>query len=89
MKTAKQVVTDKLFEAIGELRLRSKDDKLPEVQRIFGVVLGLRMALIAINKNEGVEPYSFAGHLGITQLLRDNFGQKTLKEIRAYAFPEF
>ena len=86
---AKQVVTKKLFDAIHEMKLRSRDSKIGEVQRMFGVVLGLRIALMELNKLEGKDPYCFAGHLGIQQLLRDNFGQMTLTQIRNYAFPEF
>lgn len=85
----KEAVTKKLFDAIHELKQRSRDSKLSEIQRMYGVVLGLRIALMELNMLEGVNPYTFAGHLGIQSLMLDSFGQKTLKEIRDYAFPDF
>lgn len=87
--TTKEAITNKLFEALKELQLRSKDSPVAKIQRMFGVVLGLRMALMELNKVEGAEPYSFAGYLGVLHLINDKFGEKTLAEIRAYEFPAF
>jgi hypothetical protein len=56
---------------------------------MYGVVLGLRIALRELNKVHGESPYSFAGELGILQLIDDDFATKTLKELREYKFPEF
>lgn len=85
----KTVVTKKLFDVLHELKQRARDGKLADVQRMYGVALGICIALMELNKLEGKDPYCYAGALGMRQLLIDEFGQKSLKEIRDYAFPEF
>jgi hypothetical protein len=85
----KNALTEKMFKAIGEMKARAKDSKLIQIQRMYGVVLGLRLVLMELNTLHGQEPTSFGGALGVNQLIADKFGQKTLKEIREYVFPEF
>ena len=87
----KQILTNKLFDVLHELKRRSitKSTKLVEIQRIFGVVLGLRIALMELNKLDKCNPDAYTGSLGINKLLIDNFGQMTREQILAYAFPEF
>lgn len=89
MNEQKQKITSKLFDALHELKLRTRDSSQAEIQRMFGVVLGLRIALIELNKLAGNPPCAFAGSIGIGTLIDDGFGQKKLRELREYQFPEF
>lgn len=87
--TLKQALTNKLFDAITELKLRQKSGSLSEIQRMFGYVLGMRVAIMEVNKANGEDPYNFSGRLGIDEMLKDNFGQMNLKQVREYRFPSF
>jgi len=89
MNTLKAQLQNKLFDALSELKRKSAGSNSTEVQRMFGVVLGIRIALMELNRLDGNDAYAFSGSLGIQQLLRDEFGAKTRAEIRAYEFPEF
>lgn len=84
----KRRLTNKLFEAWAELKRRAKGGDQKTTQRLFGVVLGLRISLLECNRALGLPPECFAGMLGTRQLLDDNFGLFTAKQAKDYIFPE-
>lgn len=87
----KEAITKSLFAALKELKLRAFERKssIQSVQRMYGVVLGLRIALMDLNRQMGLSPNAFAGSLGIDHLMRSEFGEMSRKEIMDYEFPEF
>jgi len=74
----------KLSDAIFELKLRVGSGTLIQTQRLFGFVLGMRIAVFISHDYSWDFPHSKF----LDQILYDDFGGMTLKEIRGYAFPE-
>lgn len=65
-------------DVLHELKLRCKSGKLAEIQRMYGVALGLRIAL---------KQYEYTyEHPQITHLIRNEFGTMSLKQIKDFAF---
>ena len=87
----RETLERKLFDAIHELKTRARENSSTQiqVQRMFGVVLGIRIALMEYNKLEYRNPHAFAGSDGIERLIQDGFGQLSRTQIREYAFPTF
>jgi len=81
MTDYKKRIEDKLGDALHELRTRCshKSTKLSEIQRIYGFILGLRVALMQFDPED---PYNWKYHEDVLWLLAKGFGQLTLKEIR-------
>jgi hypothetical protein len=76
----------KLSDALFELKLRARNGSMVDIQRMFGVILGLRIALFELNALAGTPRYDFMYADEVEQLIRDEFGQMKLKEIKNYAF---
>lgn len=83
--STKNILQAKLSDHLLELRFRSKDSSLAVLQRLFGICLGLRLALIELNLNEDLEPQDF-NHADLMFDLITR-GMDRLIEWRKYKWP--
>ena len=78
----------KLSDVIHELKMRvaTKSTSLAEIQRMFGVALGLQIGLMEINKMLGVSPYAYKGAQTVGKLVSDGFGQMKKSDVHNYTW---
>lgn len=81
----KQILSAKLSDNLLELRLRSKDASLPELQLLFGICLGFRSALIELNMQAGENPQDFPHAVLLFDLIRQDM--KSLQAWRNFQWP--
>jgi hypothetical protein len=83
----KQSIEKKLGDALFELkyRCREQSSNLSAIQRMYGVCLGLRIALMQCDLDN---PYQFKHSNEVEHLVREGFGQLKLKDIRQFEFKE-
>ena len=82
----RQILETKMVEALKELKLRSleRESSISDVQRMYGVVLGIRMVTIEFNRAEGVPKHDYFGSLIIERMLEENFGKMNRSEMKGY-----
>lgn len=88
MRTLKKDLEEKLGNALTELFMRMKTGNMSQVQRMYGFVLGLRIALQALNIADSTSRYEYRNNEIIEKLLNMQFGALKLKEVRAINIEE-
>ena len=85
----KELIEKKLGDCLFELKLRCRSSNLTEIQRMYGVVLGLNIALMEVMRSEKPGSY-MTGYKHcdeVNYLIAKNFGNKMkLKDYKAFAF---
>jgi hypothetical protein len=82
----KHVLEQKLAEALKEIRTRSceRSSSVGDIQRMYGVILGLRIAIMEANKLEKAPQYEFAGAEAVHRMMDANFGKMSRGELKAF-----
>lgn len=90
MEILKKALVEQLFESYTELRFSALEEDLEDVQRLYGVLMGLRFSVLSLNRILVMpDEYEFEGTLTLQNLMQSKFSQMSLKEIRRYSFPDF
>lgn len=89
MEMIKIALEKKLADAWHMMTDEARKGNSRETQRMFGFVMGIRFALMEVNKAAGVYEYGFKGADAINDLLRANFGRMPQGKLKDFAFPEW